>query len=178
MSVPFTEMSDPLVERVRAAREHGDDTAARQALKELLALYARLGERLVGTVEEQNEYIVPRHLGFLPAVLQSLGVRSGDFPEPPGRRRPPSPPPALDVERIADRFALIGNGRGSEDQGEDAPGRFDVAYRPQDNVVVGGVPQNFAVIDTEGSNLPVAWYECRDWAEAIAAMANSIRRAA
>lgn len=169
MSDSFAVTSGPLIEQIRTARARGDEDTARQALEELLALYARLGNRELGTVEEQNDYIVPRHLGYLPQVLQDLGVKPNDLPEPPGRRRP-APPPA-DTARIAERLAHLG-GPDDEEQRE----RFDVAYRPQDNVVLRGRLQPFAVIDTEEQNLPVSWYDSRDSAEEIAGTANRMRR--
>ncbi|MER6616382.1 hypothetical protein [Streptomyces xantholiticus] len=175
MSDSFAVTSGPLIEQIRAARARGDEDIARQALEELLALYARLGNRELGTVKEQNEYIVPRYLGYLPEVLQELGVKPNDLPEPPGRRRPAPPAPpaaaAADTVRIAERFAYLGG-----PEGEEQRKRFDVAYRPQDNVVLKGRLQPFAVIDTEEHGLPVSWYDSRDSAEEIAGTANRMRR--
>lgn len=173
MSDAFTVMSQPLVERVRAALTQGDDKAAGQALEELLALFTRLGRREIGTLEEQNAYIVPRHLGLLPPVLQSLGVRPEQLPEPAGRRPAATPSPPLEATRITGDFLAHLRGRDRQDSTE----RFTVAYRPQDNMVLNGVPQPYAVVDTQDNNLPVSWCEYHDWAETMADMANRMRRA-
>lgn len=58
---------------------------AGQALEELLVANVRLRSRQSGTVGEQNDHIVSRHLGYLPEVLQSLVVKPGDLPMPPDR---------------------------------------------------------------------------------------------
>lgn len=98
-------------------------------------------------------------------------MRPGQLPEPAGRRPAATPPPPLDATRVTGDFAHLG---GRKD--EDKPARFAVAYRPQDNMVLNGVPQPFAIVDTHEGNLPVSWCECRDWAEAMADMANRMRR--
>ncbi|QFG13286.1 hypothetical protein SEA_GILGAMESH_94 [Streptomyces phage Gilgamesh] len=169
MSDSFTVTAGPLFEEVQRARGQGDERAARRALEELLALYVRLGQRELGTLEEQNDYIVARHLGYLPEVLQRLGVRPQDLPEPPGRRRPAATPPAgVDTSRIAERLAALAASQ------DDPPERFGVEYRPQDDVVLQGRLQPFAVVDTE-EGLPVSWYDSRDAAETIAGVANRMR---
>ncbi|MFJ4880096.1 hypothetical protein ACIP93_33480 [Streptomyces sp. NPDC088745] len=178
MSDSFAKTSGLLIEQIRTARARGDEDTARSALGELLARYVQLGRRELGTIEEQNGYIVPRHLGYLPQVLQELGVTPDDLPEPPGRRRPAPPPPAAgptaaDAARIAEHFAHLGGPDSQEPQE-----RFDVAYRPQDNVVICGRLQPFAVVDTEEHHLPVSWYDSRDAAETIAGVANRMRRPA
>lgn len=173
MSDSFAAVTGPLIEQIRSARGRRDEPAAAAALEELLALYVRLGNRELGTLQEQNDYIVARHLGYLPQVLQDLDVKVGDLPEPPGRRRPPPTPPAgVDVSSIAARLAHLG-GRDDDEPAE----RFGVEYRPHDNVVLHGRLQPFAVVDTEDHNLPVSWYDNRDDAEAIAGTASRLRRA-
>jgi hypothetical protein len=170
VSDSFATVSGPLVERIRTARARRDEHTAAAALEELLGLYVRLGNRELGTLQEQNDYIVARHLGYLPEVLQELQVNPADLPEPPGRRRPaPTPPAGIDVSGIARRLAHLG--------GHDEPvERFGVEYRPQDNVVLRGRLQPFAVVDTEDHNLPVSWYDNRDDAESIAGTASRLRR--
>ncbi|NML55209.1 hypothetical protein HHL19_35205 [Streptomyces sp. R302] len=166
----FTQESSVLVARIHAARARNDETAAAQALRELLTLYTRLGTRNVGTPEEQNAYIFPRFLGVLPQVLRGLGVRPEDLPEPPGRRRPA--PPAADTARILGRLARL------RPEDDDRPaGRYRAAYRPQDNVVVAGRLQPYAIVDTHDRDLPVAWYETLDVAETMADTANRMRSA-
>ncbi|SEE83630.1 hypothetical protein SAMN05216483_6717 [Streptomyces sp. 2131.1] len=171
MSDSFAAVAGPLTEQIRTARAGRDERAAAAALEELLALYVRLGNRELGTLQEQNDYIVARHLGYLPQALQDLGVKPDDLPEPPGRRRPrPTSPTGVDVSRILERLANLG-GR----DGEPAE-RFGVEYRPYDNVVLHGRLQPFAVVDTEEHNLPVSWYENRDDAETVAGTASRLRR--
>lgn len=172
MSDSFAAVAGPLIEQIRTARSRGDELTAAAALRELLALYVRLGKRELGTLQEQNSYIVARHLGYLPRPLQDLGVTVDALPEPPGRRRPaPTPPAGVDVSRIAERLAHVG---GRDD--EEPPDRFGVEYRPHDNVVLRGRLQPFAVVDTDDHGLPVAWYDSRDDAEEIAGIANRMRR--
>jgi hypothetical protein len=174
VSDSFAAKYAPLIDVIRAARERGDEGAAGLALQELLAAYTRLGNREIGTVDEQNAYIVARRLGALPEALADLGVREEDLPMPSRGR--PSPPPAADAAAavrgaVAERFAHIG-GPGDED----LPERFSVAYRPEDNVRLQGRLQPFAVIDNE-DGLPVSWYETRDHAETIAGTASRLRSA-
>ncbi|MEU9354964.1 hypothetical protein AB0D65_29215 [Streptomyces griseoloalbus] len=169
MSDSFAVTAGPLFKQIRRARGIGDEHAARQALEELLALYVRLGRRELGTLEEQNDYIVARHLGYLPEALQELDVMPEDLPEPPGRRRPaPTPPAGVDTSRIAERLAHLAS------RGDEPHERFGVEYRPQDDVVLQGRLQPFAIVDTE-EGLPVSWYDSRDAAETIAGVANRMR---
>ncbi|MFD9394969.1 hypothetical protein ACFWBB_30855 [Streptomyces sp. NPDC060000] len=171
MSDSFAATSGPLIEQIRIARSRGDERTAAAALEELVALYVRLGNRELGTVQEQNDYIVARHLGYVPDILQELDVKPSDLPEPPGRRRPtPTPPAGVDTSLIAERLAHIG---GPDDE---PPERFGVEYRPQDNVVLHGRLQPFAVVDTEERRLPVSWYDNRGDAEEIAGVVNRMRR--
>lgn len=173
MSDSFAAKYAPLIDVIRAARERGDERAAGVALQELLAAYTRLGNREAGTVDEQNAYIVARRLGALPEALADLGVREEDLPMP-SRARPSPPPAGAEATSavhgtIAERFAHIG-GPGDEDP----PERFDVVYRPEDNVRLQGRLQPFAVVDTE-DGLPVSWYDNRDDAETIAGTASRLR---
>ncbi|MFJ4085000.1 hypothetical protein ACIP2Z_39405 [Streptomyces iakyrus] len=171
MSDSLAALTGPLIEQIRIARGRRDERAAAAALEELLALYVRLGNRELGTLEEQNDYIVARHLGYLPQVLQDLDVKVDDLPEPPGRRRPPPTPPAgVDVSSIAARLAHLG-GRDDEPPAE----RFGVEYRPQDNVVLHGRLQPFAIVDADEHGMPVSWYDSRGDAEEIAGVANRMR---
>ncbi|MFF8696283.1 hypothetical protein ACF08W_29130 [Streptomyces sp. NPDC015144] len=173
MSDPFAAVTGLLTEQIRTARARGNTPAAAAALEKLLTMYVRLGTRELGTLQEQNDYIVARHLGYLPQALQDLGVTAEDLPEPPGRRRPLPPPPAgVNVSRIVERLAHLG-GRDNDEPAE----RFGVEYRPHDNVVLHGRLQPFAVVDTEEHNLPVSWYENRDDAETVAGTASRLRRA-
>lgn len=170
MSDSFAATTGPLIEQIRAARARGDEQVASAALEELLALYVCLGNRELGTVREQNDYIVARHLGYIPDVLKDLDVKASDLPEPPGRRRAaPTPPAGVDVSRIVEHLAHLG---GRDDERE----RFGVEYRPQDNVVLRGRLRPFAVIDTADHNLPVSWYRTREDAESIAGTASRMRR--
>jgi hypothetical protein len=171
VSDSFATAYAPLVEQIRAAREQGDERAEHLVLEQLLKAYVRLGNRELGTVDEQNQYIVARHLGALPEALQELGLKPDDVPMPPGRRRPPPPPQTAAVEdaaRIGERFAHLGP---DDDEPED---RFTVDVRPQDGMRYEGRPAPFAVVDTH-DGLPVAWYPERHWAETTANTANLLR---
>lgn len=171
MSDSFAAVTGPLIEQIRTARTRGDELTASAVLRELLALYVRLGNRELGTLQEQNDYIIARHLGYLPQALQELDVKADDLPEPPGRRRAPSTPPAgVDVSRIAERLAHLGG------RDEEPAERFGVEYRPQDNVVLDGRLQAFAIVDADERGLPVSWYYSRGDAELIAGVANRMRR--
>ncbi|MFE6639502.1 hypothetical protein ACFVFT_38690 [Streptomyces tendae] len=165
MSDPLASTVSRLIKQIRWARAIGHEAAARQAIEELLALYVRLGKRELGTVEEQNDYIVARHLGYLPGPLRELGVIPADLPEPPGRRRPP-PPPA-DPARIAEHLAHTG----PDDESQD---RFVVRHRPEDNKRFKGRLCPWAIIDRDDGK-PVAWYYDRDFAEMAAEDASRMR---
>lgn len=169
MSHSFAAAAAALVEQVRGARARGRRGDADRALRELLTLYARLGERELGTVEEQNQYIVARHLGHLPANLQDLGVRLEDLPEPPGRRSPL--PPAAAVERVAEHLARVGA------PGSASQARFVLDFRPQDDKRFQGRLCPWAVVDT-ADGLPVAWYYDQAFAELSTDEANRLRGAA
>jgi hypothetical protein len=171
VSDSFTATYAPLVEQVRAARDQGDERAERLVLEQLIKAYVRLGNRELGTAEEQRDYIIARHLGYLPEALQELGVHPDKVPMPPGRRSP-APPPAAPTDsgatRIAERFAQLG--------GHDEPtDRFIVHERPQDGMFCKGRPAPFAVVDTH-DGLPVSWHPDRDWAEYTAETASRLRR--
>lgn len=171
MSDTFAATYAPLVEQIRTARQQGDKHAEDLALDILLQGYVRLGHRELGTVQEQNEYIVARHMGIMPKALQELGVRPEDLPAPPASRRTAPPPPAPDdsTAHIAELFAHVG--------GDDIPeDRFTVAYRPEDGMVYQGQPAPFAVVDSH-DGLPVGWYPDRDWAESTAGTASRLRSA-
>ncbi|MEU1592745.1 hypothetical protein ABZ468_07760 [Streptomyces sp. NPDC005708] len=166
----FAAKNAPLFDLVRAARAARDTCAERQALEELFGAYTRLGQRLTGTVEEQNAYIVARRLGALPDALVELGVREEDLPVPASRRS--SPPPAARLDHggsAAQRFAHLG---GPDDEGPSA--RYVVKPRPEDNMRLKGRLLEYAVIDTN-DGLPVGWYWDRDWAETVADAASRIR---
>ncbi|MEU2968981.1 hypothetical protein ABZ687_28890 [Streptomyces ardesiacus] len=165
MSDPLASTVSTLVQQIRWARAIGDKVAADQALEELLTLYVRLGKRELGTLEEQNGYIVARHLGYLPTALRELGVRPEDLPEPPGRR---PPPPSADTERIAEHLAHI-SGPGDEPQD-----RFVVRYRPEDNKRFRGRLCPWAIVDSDDDK-PVAWYYDQDFAEMTAEEASRLR---
>ncbi|MFB8120617.1 hypothetical protein ACFQ6U_13515 [Streptomyces sp. NPDC056465] len=171
MSDSFAATYAPLVEQIRAARQQGDKHAEELALEVLLQGYVRLGHRELGTVEEQNQYIVSRHMCIMPKTLQELGVTPADLPPPPTGRRPTPPPPATEANtaHLAELFAHIG----SDDIPED---RFTVAYRPEDGMVYKGKPAPFAVVDGH-DGLPVGWYTDRDWAETTAGTASRLRSA-
>jgi hypothetical protein len=163
----FTATYAPLVEQIRAAREQGDARAERLVLEQLIKAYVRLGNRELGTAEEQRDYIIARHLGFLPETLQELGVDPGKVPMPPGRRSPAAPTDS-GATRIAERFAQLG----AHDEPAD---RFTVHERPQDGMFYKGQPAPFAVVDT-ADRLPVSWFPDRDWAEYTAETASRLRR--
>ncbi|MGV9509402.1 hypothetical protein ACWDQZ_27755 [Streptomyces tendae] len=172
MSDSFAAKNAPLIDVIRAARDQGDERAAGLALQELLAAYARLGNRQAGTVDEQNAYIVARRLGSLPEALVDLGVREEDLPMP-SRGRPSPPPPAAPAAThadVAERFAHIGG----RDEDDPPPGRFVVQYRPEDNKRYKGKLCPWAIVDRDDGK-PVAWYYDQDFAELTADSANSLR---
>ncbi|CAM5234755.1 hypothetical protein [Streptomyces griseomycini] len=164
----FATLYGPLVGLIYGARARGDEETAQEALAELLEGYARLERCEIGTVDEQNEYIITRNLGALPEVLEDLGVTPDRLPPPAGRRSP-TPPAAVDTARLAEHFArLVGDAR--------PEARFTVDERPQDGMRYQGRPAPYAVVDrTDG--LPVAWYPDRDWASVVADTASRLRRA-
>ncbi|MEE1764446.1 hypothetical protein [Streptomyces sp. SP18BB07] len=168
MSDSFATTYAPLVEQIRAAREQRDERAERLALEVLLKAYERLGNREFGTVEEQNAYIVARHLGVLPEVLQDLGLSPEDVPMPGRQRRAPPGQAGKGTALIAERFAHIGPAD------EQPAARFTVADRPEDNMRYQGRLLPYAVIDTR-DGLPIAWYWDRDWAETTADTASRLR---
>ncbi|MFF9901200.1 hypothetical protein [Streptomyces longispororuber] len=177
MSDSFTTTYAPLVAQIRTAREQRNARAEHLALEVLINAYVRLGRRELGTVHEQNAYIVARHLGHLPEELQSLGVRPQDVPMPPRRRSPsPAPPPAdaragaaaAAAERVAEHLAHL-------TAPDDEPAeRFTVEERPQDGMLHRGRAAPYAVVDRH-DGLPVAWYPDPDWAEYTASMASRLR---
>ncbi|MFB7403412.1 hypothetical protein ACFCZR_24870 [Streptomyces rubiginosohelvolus] len=170
----FAARNATLINQVVRARRAGDEQAAARALEELLAQYTRLGQRLTGTDEEQNAYIVARRLGALPAALTELGVREKDLPPPAARR--PTVPPVVDATeddaeaRVVRRFASLR----AEDS--ERPARFRVDYRPQDNMRHHGTPLPYAVVDDQ-DGLPVGWYPDSDWADLVAGTATRLREA-
>ncbi|MEU5748268.1 hypothetical protein ABZ804_22350 [Streptomyces sp. NPDC047726] len=170
MTDAFAATYAPLVEQIHTAQAAGDKHAADLALDVLLQAYVRLGRREIGTLQEQNEYIVARHMGLMPKTLQYLGVSPNELPSPPTSRRAPAPPDNSDenAAHIAERFAHIGGAEQPED-------RFSVAYRPQDGMRYAGRAAPYAVVDSH-DDLPVAWYPDIDWAETTAGTASRLRR--
>ncbi|MFJ2745283.1 hypothetical protein ACIO3O_37125 [Streptomyces sp. NPDC087440] len=167
MSYSFAAKTAPLAARVQEARTAQDAEAERHALDTLLDAYVQLGNRAVGSNDEQNAYIIGRRLGALPEELQALGVTHEDLPMPEVRRGalPTSRPDPSAA--IADRFARLGGP-------EERPPRYYVEDRPQDNMRHLGRLLRYAVIDsTDG--LPVGWYTDRDLAETVADTAVRLR---
>ncbi|MFI6142355.1 hypothetical protein ACIBCC_29715 [Streptomyces griseus] len=170
----FAARNAALIRQVASARRQGDRRAAEKALQELLTRYTRLGERQVGTDEEQNAYIVARRLGSLPPELTDLGVTDNDLPPPSSRRAPTPPPAAAEAEQppAVRRFTRI---RADDRDSEQDP-RYQVDYRPQDNMRLKGRLLPYAVVD-QRDGLPVGWYPDNDWADWIADTVSRMRQA-
>ncbi|MFI1532159.1 hypothetical protein [Streptomyces griseus] len=170
----FTARNAALIRQVASARRKGESKAAETALQELLTRYTRLGLRQAGTDQEQNAYIVARRLGSLPAELTDLGVTASDLPPPSPRRAATPPPAAAGAEQVpaVSRFTRIRAG-GTDDEQDP---RYQVHYRPQDNMRLAGRLLPYAVVD-QRDGLPVGWYPDNDWADWIADTVSRMRQA-
>ncbi|RSS95071.1 hypothetical protein EF903_05370 [Streptomyces sp. WAC05292] len=165
---PITAWRSRTLASLRLAREYGQAEAEQQITDELIAVHAALGERRVGTREEQTTYLLARSTGTPVPELQEVGIDTNTWPTPahvPAVAEPRRP--AADIEqRITNLFELAGPAVGLP-----VGPRYEARYRPQDGQLFKGAPLPWAIWDTR-EQFPVAYHGDQELAEYQAAIAS------
>ena len=172
MTFPFRTVEDRLIRRLEEARRSGDAAAEESALEELRQAYIRLGNRTLGTEEEQVAYRISMDFLGQPPRLATLGVTIENLPNPADDPplHPSRQPPAVSEEtrsRVADTLSGFNSNHFGDFR------RYRVEYRPGDNKRWRGIPLPWALIDAH-DGLPVAYYSDQELAELQAEDADRI----
>lgn len=155
-----------------AARRSGGIAAAEALIAELRDAHIALGERRVGTPEEQRAYLLARSTDTPLPELHAAGIDTNDWPAPPhsSPAHPDSPPPSLDTEqRITSLFESAGPLGDPHPRDE----RYEARYRPQDGQRYQQQPLDWAIWDRK-LDIPVAYHADRELAEYQAGNASTL----
>lgn len=151
------------IQRLMAARSSGHDTEAEKVAAELRDVHVALGERRVGTREEQSTYLLARSTRTPLPELVAVGINTNDWPLPPHvspTLAEPLPVSPATEERITNLFRSAGP---LGDRRPPGP-RYEARYRPQDGQRFQGKPLPWAIWDTE-LDQAVSYHPDRDLAE-------------
>jgi hypothetical protein len=149
--------------RLVEARRARDKQAEQAILNELVEVHVLLGERRVGTSEEQRTYLLARSTGTPLPELKEVGIDTNNWPAPPrsspARTEPVSVSPDTEA-RISRLFAEAG----PLGDRRPPPPRYEARYRPQDGQRYQGEPLPWAIWDTR-EDIAVAYHVDKDLAE-------------
>ncbi|MFF4188133.1 hypothetical protein ACFYZ9_33560 [Streptomyces sp. NPDC001691] len=174
MPLSFTLWRHHTINRLSAARAANDRQTADKLRAELRQMHWALGEREIGTAEEQAAYLLARHTRTAVSELAAVGIDTNTWPRPTNSPAVASREPAETVvspeteQRISDLFAAAGP---LHDRQSDATPRFVARYRPQDGQLYQGRPLVWAIWDT-ASDIAVAHHEDQELAEYQASRAS------
>ncbi|MEU7228964.1 hypothetical protein [Streptomyces chrestomyceticus] len=149
--------------RLLSVRRAGRVTDEAEILSELRDVHVALGERRVGTVEEQRAYLLARSTDTPLPELLAVGIDTNDWPVPPhsSPARPDSVPTSPGTEqRITNLFESAGPLGDPQPRGP----RYETRYRPQDRQRYKQVPLDWAIWDTE-TNIAIAYHQDKELAE-------------
>ncbi|MEU3500205.1 hypothetical protein ABZ726_05345 [Streptomyces hundungensis] len=167
MPISFTLWRHHTINRLAAARAANDVRAADKLRAELRQMHWALGEREIGTAEEQATYLLARHTQTAVPELAAVGIDTNTWPRPANSpavasREPDETEVSPETERrISDLFAAAGPLR---DRSSDSSPRFVARYRPQDGQLYQGRPLAWAIWDT-AAGIAVAHHEDQELAE-------------
>jgi hypothetical protein len=159
------------ISRLAEARRAGDSSRAQDIAAELEAMHVALGERRVGTTEEQRIYLLARTTNTPLPELSAVGINTNNWPTPPGNcpvLANPLPASRETQERITDLFASAGpltDRRAPVD-------RYEARYRPQDGQMYQGQALDWAIWDVQ-EGVAVAYLPDKDLAEYQAGQAST-----
>ncbi|MFC8640133.1 hypothetical protein ACFUC2_05155 [[Kitasatospora] papulosa] len=156
--------------RLVDARRFGDQDTVRALLDELYDLHVALGERRVGTSEEQRTYLMARSTRTPLPELAAVGIDTNDWPVPPHSSpalADPVPASPDTEERISHLFAAAGP---LADRRPPGP-RYEARYRPEDGQRYRQHPLPWAIWDTR-EGIPIAYHGDKDLAEYQAGQAS------
>ncbi|AWI32662.1 hypothetical protein [Streptomyces tirandamycinicus] len=166
----FSTWRTRMVRRLRAAQMDGLDGEAAQLAAELMGAHILLGERRLGTAEEQRAYLLARSTGTPLPELAAVGLDTNTWPAPPhsspALAEPESASPATE-ERIMSLFRSAGP---LGDRRLPGP-RYEVRHRPEDGQRYKGRPLPWAIWDTR-EDLPVSYHCDQELAEYQAEQAS------
>ncbi|KIF00907.1 hypothetical protein PL81_38440 [Streptomyces sp. RSD-27] len=143
--------------------------AEQQIVDELVSVHVALGQRQVGTREEQNTYLLARSTSTPVPELLEAGINTNSWPAPPHRPVVAEPRPASpDTERrITDLFQAAGTLVDTLPVGP----RYQARFRPQDGHLFRNEPLPWALWDTH-EDIAIAYHPDRDLCEYQAALAS------
>lgn len=133
-------------------------------------MHIALGERRIGTGQEQATYLLARSTRTALPELLTVGIDTNFWPAPPNSPVSAEPYPASpDTERqITDLFQSAGP---LSDRHATEP-RYEARYRPQDGQRYKGDPLPWAIWDTQ-EDLPVAYHGDQELSEYQADLATA-----
>ncbi|WP_330335683.1 hypothetical protein OHS33_38540 (plasmid) [Streptomyces sp. NBC_00536] len=155
--------------QLRLARGEGSTEAEQRILDELVSVHVALGQRLVGTREEQNTYLMARSTSTPVPELLEAGIDTNGWPAPPHRPAVAEPRPASPAteQRITDLFQAAGTLVDTLPVGP----RYQTRFRPEDGHRFHNEPLHWALWDTH-EDIPIAYHPDRDLCDYQAAMAS------
>ncbi|MFB8025909.1 MULTISPECIES: hypothetical protein [unclassified Streptomyces] len=154
---PITAWRSRALDRLASANATGHHDEAEVIAEELRTAHIALGQRRIGTVEEQRTYLLARNTRTPLPDLLAAGLDTNDWPPPPNSPTPVSPQatsPATE-ERISSMFRSTG---ALEDP---SPPRYVSRYRPEDGQRYRDHLLPWAIWDTH-LNIAVGWHGDQD----------------
>ncbi|MER7759498.1 hypothetical protein [Streptomyces sp. NPDC097619] len=162
------------LDSLRLARESGQGQAEQRILADLRAVHEALGRGLVGTPEEQKDYLFARRTGSPVPELAAVSIDTNEWPLPPSAVPTASGLSRTSPEteqRITELFALTGPlAAGAADNP-----RYEARFRPEDGQRFQGTPLPWAIWDTQ-DNIPVAYHGDKELCEYQASIASDAYR--
>ncbi|MFJ5142948.1 hypothetical protein [Streptomyces sp. NPDC088707] len=156
--------------RLEEARRVGDVSRLQSILVELEQVHVALGERRVGTVEEQQVYRLARSTSTPVPELSAVGVNSNHWPLPQGNSPAVAEPELASQEtqaRISDLFASAG----PLSDRRQPPDRYEARHRAQDGQMHQGRPLPWAIWDVR-EDVAVAYLPDKELAQYQAGLAS------
>jgi hypothetical protein len=159
------------LQHLETARRAANVEQVERLMADLIAVHVDLGERRVGTREEQTTYIMARSTNTPLPLLLAHGIDTNTWP--PLRHLPvPAAPqqasPATE-RRIKDLFQAAGVCANRRPR---AP-RYVARYRPEDEQVFKGTPLPWALWDTH-EDQAIAYHPDKDLCEYQADVASEV----
>lgn len=176
-TLSFTAWCHGTISRLSAAKAAGDETAVTELVETLRDAYEQLGQRRVGTDEEQNSYLLARYTRTPVAELVVVGIDTTTWPMPV---RPTQAEPVVEEaeaspetsRRISDLFAAAGPLRAAASN----KSRYKAEHRPEDQQKHRGIPTPWAIVDTS-TGIAISYHADQELTEYQAERASAAFRA-